>query len=413
MASDLLSDKASQAAKPAEKIYYLTDGNGLRLQVRPNGARYWMLRFTLGGKEGTLLIGSYPDVGLAAARKKAAEARALVKEGRSPVLERKLRRHEKVTADATTFGAVAAEWLEHNRSRWSAVHHERNQGLLRRILLPTLADLPVAQISREALMVPLKAAYTAGTIESARRARAVAAQVFAYAIESGHAERNPGLELARSTVLARVPVKHFAALQPEQVGPMLRALAASGCTPVVKAAIELMMMTGLRDFSLRSARWDEIDLDGARWTVPAERMKTKQAHTVPLPAQAVGILTELKRLTGRKPDGYVFASTGKAGFLAENTLRLTLHRLGFQVTAHGFRSMLTDLLNQRNFNADAVERQMAHAEKNEVRRAYLRSAFMDHRVVMMQWLADWAYAQRDEVDEPATPDNVIQIRQAA
>lgn len=413
MPSSLLSDRACQAAKPASKIYYLSDGNALRLQVRPNGARYWMFRYTLAGKEGTLLLGIYPEIGLAAARVKAAEARELVKEGKSPTLERKLRLHVQITAGRNTFGAISVEWLQHNRPRWSGVHHERNEGLLRRILLPTLADLPVAQISRDALMVPLKQAYTAGTVESARRARAVAAQVFAYAIDTGRAERNPGLELARSTVLARVPVKHFAALQPEQVGPMLRALKASGCSPVVKAAIHLMLMTGLRDFSLRSARWNEIDIVGARWTVPAERMKHAQDHTVPLPTQAVAILTELKRLTGRKADGFVFASTGKQGFLAENTLRLTLHRLGFPVTAHGFRSLLTDLLNQRGFNADAVERQLAHVESNAVRRAYLRSDFMEHRATMMQWTADWAFAQREEADAPPMPDNVVPMRRVA
>jgi integrase len=209
-----------------------------------------------------------------------------------------------------------------------------------------------------------------------------------------------------------VAVKSFAALQPEQVGPMLRALKASDCSPQVKAAIELMLMTGLRDFSLRSARWNEIDLTGASWTVPAERMKHGQDHTVPLPKQAVEILTELKKLTGRKPGGFVFASSGKAGFLAENTIRLTLHRLGFKVTAHGFRSLLTDLLNERGFNRDAVERQLAHVEKDKVRRAYLRSDFMEHRKVMMQWLANWAYAERDQADTPAMPDNVIALRVA-
>ncbi len=412
MSAKQLSDKTCKAAKPSDKIFYLSDGDGLRLQVRPNGAKYWMLRFTLTGKEGTLLIGTYPDVGLAEARGKSEDARSLVKEGRSPVLERKLRRHDQVTADANTFGSIAQEWLQHNRPNWSAVHHERNEGLLRRILLPMLADLPVAQITRESLMVPLKSAYSAGTIESARRARAVASQIFQFAIETGRAERNPGLELARSTILKSAPVKHFAALQPEQVGPMLRALAASGCTPQVKAAIELMMMTGLRDYSLRAAKWSEIDLEAGRWVVPSERMKHKKDHAVPLPAQAVEILTELKKLTGRKADGFVFASSGTAGFLAENTLRLTLHRLGFPVTAHGFRSMLTDRLNEQGFNPDAIERQLAHVERNKVRAAYLRSDFMEHRVAMMAWLADWAFAQRDEADAPPMPGNVVSLRAA-
>ena len=159
-----------------------------------------------------------------------------------------------------------------------------------------------------------------------------------------------------------------------------------------------MLYTGLRDHSLRAARWEEIDLKTATWTVPSERMKSRRKHVVPLPTQAVATLTELGKLTRHTPKSFVFVGFGKTGFLAENTLRAALHRLGFKVTAHGLRSLITDLLNENGFNPDAIERQLDHMQRDKVRAAYLRSDFMPQRVAMMQWLADWADAQRDKTE---------------
>lgn len=408
MAEKLLSAKAVENAKPTGVVRYLNDGNGLRLQIRPDGRRYWMLRYKLDGKESTYLLGTADTLGLAEARDRAQEARELVRQGRSPSVERKVGKAAQIAADKATFRVVSEEWLERNRPNWSAHHHERNAGLLRRILLPTLGDIPVADITEAALLRPLLAAYDGGIKESARRARAVAAQVFRYAKDTHRATHNPALELRDSSLMPPVQQKHFAALPSDQVGSMLKKLDASRTSPVVKAAIRLMLYTGLRDYSLRSARWSEVNLNASIWTVPGERMKSGRVHSVPLPRQAVEILTDLQNLTGRT--GFVFASYGKEGHLAENTLRITLHRLGFPVTAHGTRSLLTDLLNRHNFNADAVERQMDHVEANAVRRAYLRDDFAEHRRAMMQWVADWMDAEQSGTVLPAMPDNVVALR---
>jgi integrase len=241
----------------------------------------------------------------------------------------------------------------------------------------------------------------------------VAAQVFAYAKDTHRATHNPGRELASSSVLKKPEVRHFAALKPAQVGPMLRALDASNVEPVTRTALILMLYTGVRDAALRAARWQEFDLRAKCWTVPAERMKSGREHRVPLPAQSITMLTELAKLTRRKPDSFVFASHGKAGFLAENTLRMRLHGLGFKVTAHGFRSLMTDLLNVQGFNADAIERQLDHVQKNQVRAAYLRDDFYEYRRSMMQWLADWADAQRNKEKAPRLPSNVVPMRRVA
>jgi len=317
-----------------------------------------------------------------------------------------------VEAGAATFGVIAAEWLEHNKLGWSAHHYERNEGLIRRVLLPDLNRLPITEITEATLLRVLRKAYKA-TPESARRARAVAAQIFRYAKDTHRATTNPARDLADSTVLRKPAVRHFAAIKTEHVGAMLRALQSSATEPVTKAAMLLMLYTGLRDYSLRAARWSEIDLTAGTWTVPAARMKSGRAHVVPLPQQAVVLLSDLAKLTSTGPESFVFASRGKSGHLAENTLRVRLHGLGFKVTAHGFRSLITDLLNEQGFNADAIERQLDHLQRDKVRAAYLRSDFLPYRHKMMQWLADWAGAQRDDVQAPSLPHNVVPLHRTA
>ena len=411
MAERLLSDKACKAARGKS---VLSDGSGLRLQVKADGAKYWQFRFTLAGKESTFQIGSYPAFSLEQARGEAAKARKLVAAGIHPSIDRRVQRARNVERGEATFKAVADEWLARNKADWSSHHYERNTGILTRILCPELGAFPIADISEPVLLRVLQKHYDSGIRVSAVRARGIAGQVFQYAKDTHRATHNPARELVRSSVLKTPEVKHFDALNPKQVGPMLRALDASDTEPATRAALQLMLYTGLRDSSVRGARWQEIDLRAKCWTVPAERMKSSREHRVPLPRQAVAILSELAKLTRKEPTSFVFASNAsKAGHLAENTLRLCLHRLGFKVTAHGFRSLLTDVLNERGFNADAIERQLAHIERNKVRAAYLRSDFYDYRRDMVQWLADWADAQRNKAKEPALPSNVLQFRRAS
>lgn len=413
MAKALLSDLKCKRAKADKTVRYLNDGEGLRLQVRPDGARYWMLRYHFDGKESTHGLGAYPDVGLAEARAKAEVAREVIAAGGHPTQALKVRRATRTEASKATFQAIADQWLERNGGDWSAHHLERNRGLLKRILLPTLGPLPVADITEAMLLDTVLKHYDAGIRESARRARAIAAQVFRFAKDTKRVTHNPALELARSGLLKRPPVRHFAALRADQVGPMLRALTASGTEPVTRAALLLMLYTGLRDAALRGAHWSEIDLKAATWTVPASRMKSGREHRLPLPTQAVEILQLLANQTGSKPGAFVFARSNTAGFLAENTLRAVLHRLGFKVTAHGLRSLITDLLNERGFNPDLIERQLDHVQKDQVRAAYLHTDFFDQRRPMMQWLADWADAQRKETDAPPLPANVHELKRAA
>jgi integrase len=442
-----MSDTACRGAKPEEAVYYIRDNApgavpGLRLCIRPNGAKLWMLRYWLpkldsegkpatdaDGKpqlrESTAGLGAYPAVSLAEARRKAAEARAAAAEGVHPTTARRVRVAVNVEAGERTFRVVAERWLEQGAKQgfqratskggrpWSAHHIERNTGLINRFLMPDLGDLPIAAITEAMVEKPILKAYEAGKRESARRAAVIARQIMGYAKARRWIASNPLADILANPDLPKPPVRHFAAIKPEQVGAMLRALAGSGTELTTRAALMLMMFTGLRDGALRGATWAEIDLDRGTWTVPAARMKSRREHTVPLPRQGVEILRALGKVTNKGPDAFVFASRGKAGYLAENTLRVRLHGLGFKVTAHGFRSLITDLLNEHGFNQDAIERQLDHVQQDRVRAAYLRSEFMPQRRAMMQWLADWAEAQCNKTEAPTLPENVVPLRRFA
>lgn len=412
MARHKLSDLKCKQAKPGERVRYLNDGDGLRLLIRPDGGRYWLLRYRFDGKESTHSLGTYPELSLIDARKGAEAAKAIVAAGGHPTRERAVRRAQRTQASKATFRAVAEEWLTENSPTWSAHHLERNTGLLTRLLYPDLGELPIGDISESMLLATLRKAYTSGIRESARRARSVASGVFAFAKGSHRATANPAAALAGNPLLKPVAVQHFAALKREQVGPMLRALAESELGYPTKAALLLMLFTGLRDAALRGARWVEIDFASATWTVPAARMKSGREHRIPLPTQAVAVLRDLAKLNGSEPDTYLFSSAGRAGHLAENTLRLALHRLGFKVTAHGFRSLLTDVLNVQGFNPDWIERQLDHVLRG-VRASYLHTDFLDQRRGMMQWLADWAEGQKNGTVEPPMPGNVTMLRRVA
>ncbi len=403
MAEKVLSSRKCETAKPREKPYRLTDGGGLSLRVMPTGAKYWQFRYRFGEKENTLQIGSLADVSLEKARKELAKHRDVLRAGNDPIQARRVERARKVQTAAETFGAMASEWLQHRKPDIAAVTHERNEGIVRRLLMPKLGALPMRAIDATALISALRAAEQKGIRMSARRARIIAGQIFGYAIATGRGATNPARDVTKA--LAKRPeTTHHAALSVEQIGPMLAALERSGTSLATRAALLLMLYTGLRDGSLRGAQWREIDLNAARWNIPAERMKRREAHSVPLPNQAIAILRELAQLTDRGPDSFVFASSGKAGYLAENTLRITLHRLGFEVTAHGLRSLLTDELYKAGFRSEWIERQLHHKDPNEVRAAYLRTDFYGQRVPMMQWWANACDARRAGRAVPPLPD---------
>lgn len=412
-AEKLLTEASCKAAKPRQDMYYLNDGGGLRLRIKPNGSRSWIYRFRLDGKENTNSLGTYPQISLQIARTKLAEGKQHVVKGDNPSTANRIAKANQIIKGEATFGAIAKEWLNHNQSEWSAHYYERNEGLLKRYLLPDLEKMPIDSIKEAYLYSIIKAAYDKGTKESARRARGIAAQIFSYARATHRGSINPARDMADNPYFKKPPVKHFSALPQNKVGDLINALNVTGASQKLDVktvcALRLALYTGLRDNSIRGAQWSEIDFDNAVWTIPSTRMKSGREHQVPLPSQAISALLSIKPLTFRDADSYVFPGRGKHEIMSENTLRLALHRLGFIVTAHGLRSLITDVLNENGFNPDAIERQLDHAEKNKIRRAYLRSNFIDERVKMMQWFADWCDAQANGMKRT----NVKLLRSAA
>jgi integrase len=408
-AEKLLSEAACKAAKAKATIYYLNDGAGLRMRIRPDGSRTWIYRYRLDGKEMSTGLGAYPTISLQIARANAQEARLEVSRGNNPSTTKRIARTKQITKGGNTFGVIAAEWLERNQAGWSSTHYERNEGLLRRYLLPDLAKLPIESISEAYLFTVVKKIYDKGTKVSAARTITIASQIFSYARATHRSTTNPARDMSDNQYFKKPPVKHFEALPKEQVSMLMTALNKSTADQQLDiktvCALKLAIYTGLRDNSIRGAKWMEIDLDKNTWTVPGSRMKSGKEFKLPLPVQAVVVFKTLEPLTFREPSSYVFPSKGKYGYMAENTLRLALHRLGFKVTVHGMRSLITNVLNEQGFNRDAIERQLDHQEPNQVRASYLRSDFMDIRATMMQWFADWC-------DGIVVESNVITMKRA-
>jgi integrase len=408
-AEKILTEAACKASKAKDNIYYLNDGAGLRLRVRPDGSRTWIFRYRLNGKEMSAGLGAYPTVTLQIARAKAQDARALADNGQNISAAKKVARATRSAKSGNTFGLIAREWLEHNKADWSSTHHERNEGLVRRYLLPDLAKLPIESIEERYLFTVLKKVYDQGTKVSSMRTRTVAAQIFSYARATHRATSNPARDMSDNPYFKKPAVKHYDALPKSNVPKLMEELNKTGKAQKLDvktvSALKLALYTGLRDNSIRGAKWEEINLDESIWTVPAVRMKSRRQFTLPLPKQAVWTLQTLKQLTYMDETSYVFPSIGKYGYMAENTLRLALHRIGFAVTVHGMRSLITNVLNENGFNRDAIERQLDHQERNQVRAAYLTSDFMDTRSPMMQWFADWC--------DGAEQSNIVPIRSAA
>ena len=390
----LLSEAKCKSAKAIDKLFYLNDGGGLRLRVRPNGSRHWIFRYRVNDKERSSSMGAYPQVSLKDARIRAAAAKSQVQEGYDPVVAKRIFKAQNQRDTEHLFSSVAMNWLEHNRESWSTHHFERNTGLIRRYLLPDLGNLPIESIEEAYLFGVLKRVYDSGIRESARRARAVAALIFSYGRATHICSKNPAKDMADNPYFKKPPVKHHEALPQDQAPALIEMLAKRGQEQPLDiktvAGLLMALYTGLRDNAIRAARWDEIDLEKCVWTVPASRMKSGKQHVLPLQTQAIEVLQELERHTFRGQDSFVFASTrSKTGYMAENTLRTALHTLGFKVTAHGMRSLITNVLYEAGYSPHLIEKQLDHKDKDQVRAAYLRTNFLEQRVPMMQWFADW------------------------
>lgn len=394
---------AVKNAKPGKHA----DGNGLTLLVAPTGAKLWRFRYRYGGKEGMLALGQFPEVSIAEARRLRDEARAKLRNGINPSAAKREARVERIVSARNSFAAVAAEWIEKNRNQWMPSHVVRVESSLERDILPSLGERPISEITAAEILAVLKRVEKRDALEQAKRVLQRITSIFALGVATLRCPSNPAREL-RGAMKKQPRVKHRASLPLDKLPDYLKRLDKLSADPVTIAALKLVMLTCVRVSELVEAPWAEFDLDAAEWRIPAERMKMHREHVVPLSRQAVAILRDLHKLTGRH--ALVFASPSNPKRpLSGNALLMSLRRMGYQtgeVTVHGFRSTFSTWANETGYDFDVIEKTLAHVDRNAVRAAYNSATYVEKR---RQLLQDWA----DLIDAKREGANIIPIHRKA
>lgn len=384
-----LTDTAVRNAKPGLKTARLFDGGGLYLEVAPSGGKWWRLKYRFAGKEKRVSLGVYPEIPIKDARARRDEARRQLANGIDPSAQRQAAKHATQANAGNSFEAIAREWFDKFSPGWVESHSSKILRRFERDVFPWLGARPITDITAPELLAALRRIESRGAVETAHRASQNCGQVFRYAVATGRAQRDPTGDLRGA--LAPTLEKHHASItDPKAIGALLRSIEGYEGSFVTKCALRLAPLVFVRPGELRKAEWTEFDLDAAEWRIPAERMKMRAPHIVPLSAQAVEVLRELQPLTGRSRYVFTGARTDSRP-MSENTVNAALRRLGYasdQMTGHGFRSMASTLLNEAGWNRDAIERQLAHAERDNVRAAYNYAEHLPERKKMMQAWAE-------------------------
>ena len=403
----MLTDTAIRAAKPREKLYKISDSGGMFLLVTPRGSRWWRLKYRVDGREKSLSLGVYPRVSLALARERREKAKDLIEAGIDPSEQRKAEKRSR----SETFESVAREWLglqakkdaKHAQAALTKLTWDRALRMFETLIFPYIGRRPIAKIIVPELLQLLRKIEALGHHDTCHRAKQRCGQIFRYAIVTGRAERDLTSDLRGA--LAPVRTRSFAAItDPTRIGQLLRDIDAYRGHKATTFAMKLAALVFVRPGELRAAEWKEFHIDRAEWRIPAERMKMREEHLVPLSSQALTIVREMQLLTG---DGrYVFPSPiTPAKPMSENGITAALRRMGYsgkEMTWHGFRSLASTCLNEQGWHPDLIELQLAHAERNKVRAAYNRAQRLVERRQMMQWWAD--YLDQLRLDKPSVPD---------
>lgn len=402
-----LTDTAIKAAIARREPAKLFDGGGLYLLLRPGKPPYWRQKYYYAGKEKLISHGVYPRVTLKAARKRWADAKAMLEAGGDPSAHRKAQKFAKRNAANSTFEQVALEWYSKRAKSWAASNADKILGRLKKDAFPWLGDKPVAALTREEILNCLRRVEERGALESARRVRQYIHSVFEYAMETGRGGMLTNPTPRPNALASPQPGKFAAVTEPRAVGSLIRAIRGCQGSVVTRIALQLAPLLFVRPSELREAEWKEFELETALWRIAAERMKMKTAHLVPLSSQAVALLQEIKQLTGK--GRYIFPSERThLRAMSDGTLTAALRTLGYardQMTIHGFRHMASTLLNESGkWRADAIERQLAHMPRDEMRATYNAAQYLPERHRMMQWWADYLDALA------ASGEKVVNIR---
>ena len=380
----MLSDLKIKQAKPTEKRYVILDADGLYIEVMPSGSKYWRYRYKRDGKEHKVSLGEYPLFSLKEAREKRDAVKKRIAEGK-PI-------KDAPKAAITSFASVALEWVTKHEERSKSAKEKSNvRARLNNHIIPFIGEKDIATLEPLDILPLMQRLEALGTIETAHRVQQLCSQIFRYAVVTGRAKRDPTADL-RGAIMP-VPKRHHAAVtEPKQVGQLMRAIDAyPGIT--VRYAMQLTALTFVRSAELRHVEWGEVDLEKAEWRIPAEKMKMKRTHIVPLSTQAIAIFEKLKLITGHEK--YVFMSLRSSDGtrpLSDAAILVALRRIGYskdEMTTHGFRTMASTLLNELGWNRDAIERQLAHSDRDAVRAAYNYADYLIERRKMMQAWADY------------------------
>lgn len=385
-----LTDAKIRALKPKDKAYKVADYDGLYVNVSKSGSKLWRFKFRLDGKEGLLSFGKYPDLSLSDARHLRDEARRKIVKGVNPATAKQVAKRAKTAKSEHTFAKFAELFLAKQLKEGKSDATIQKKEWLLRLAMDDLGDMPINDIKAQTVLATLKKREAMGHYETVRRLRSTISAVFRYAVASGVAETDPTFAL--KDALIRPTVKHRAAITDRaKLAEYLRALENYGGKAETKIGLKLLMLFASRPGEIRKARWGEFDIESRVWNVPAERMKMRKPHSVPLSDAALSLLAELEGLTGWGELLFPSLSSSKKP-ISENTLNQALRRMGFgpdEVTSHGFRSTFTTFANESGlWNPDAIEVYCARQDSNAVRRAYNRSQYWKERVKMAEWWAE-------------------------
>ncbi|MEW9661606.1 tyrosine-type recombinase/integrase [Escherichia coli] len=385
-----LNDMQIRRAKPEAKAYTLGDGQGLSLLIEPNGSKSWRFRYRFAGKPKMISLGVYPTITLADARSRRDDARKLVAEGKNPSEVRKEQKIALQTESESAFEKIATEWHQMKSAKWSEGYASDIMEAFQNDIFPYVGTRPIGEIKPLELLNVLRKIEKRGALEKMRKVRQRCSEVFRYAIATGRAEFNPAADL--SSALDVHQSNHFPFLKADEIPDFLRALDGYTGSKLVQIATKLLMITGVRTIELRAALWSEFDLDNAIWEIPAERMKMRRAHLVPLSTQALDLLNELKIMSGNYR--YVFPGRNDPNKpMSEASINQTIKRLGYdgKLTGHGFRHMMSTLLHEKGFDSEWIETQLAHVDKNSIRGTYNHALYIERRVNMLQWYSDYLW----------------------
>ncbi len=384
-----LTDIKCKNAKPAAKPRKLSDGAGMYLEIMPNGSKYWRLKYRINGTEKRLALGVYPEITLSEAREKRDQARRLLRDAIDPSHAKQDEKRLAKLSAGNSFEKLTREWHERNKGRWSPAYAKNVLDRMEADIFPVIGNRPVAAISAPQVLEAIRKIETRGAHEIARRTMQCCGQVFRYAVATGKASSDPTRDLKGA--LTRFEKGHYAALETKDLPEFLKAIDRNEARlyPQTLRALRLLMLTFVRTGELINATWDEFDLKGATWTIPAKRMKMRRDHIVPLSKQAVAILKEQQELTGEWQ--WVFPNLVRPKKpMSNNTILMALKRMGYagRMTGHGFRALaMTALKEELGYRHETVDRQLAHAPRNQVDKAYDRATFIKERTKMM---GEWA-----------------------